>query len=164
MVPKIDSPETVAHFRPIALCNVFCKGINKIIVQGLKGVMNQLVSPYQVHFVPGRSIHDDIVIAKEIAHSMNRMRGGKGYLAVKIDLEKAYDRMNWSFIVDVLNKIGLPDHIVALIEMCISTISMAILWNGDKGEEFYPSRGETGRFSFSLFVCVRDGEAVSYDC
>ena len=73
---------------------MLCKGLSKLIVNRFKPLMDRLVSPYQTSFVPRRSIYDNIIIAKEVVHSLSKLRCKKGYMVVKIDLEKAYDRMS----------------------------------------------------------------------
>jgi hypothetical protein len=72
---------------------------------------------------------------------MRNKKGKKGWMAVKIDLEKAYDRLKWEFIKETLEDIGVPRNIVDLIWSCISTSKMRVLWNGEALEEFSPSRG-----------------------
>lgn len=141
LIPKVDQPEIVSQFRPIALCNVLYKGVTKLIVNRLKPLMNKLVSPFQTSFMPKISIKDSIIIAKEMVHTMNRMQGRKEFMAIKIDLEKAYDRMAWSYMEKALEEVGLGEHIRKVIHSCISTTRMAIMWNGEKREQFTPGRG-----------------------
>lgn len=62
-------------------------------------------------------------------------------MVVKIDLEKVYDRLEWSFVKMVLEHFGLPQNIINLIMSCISTTTTALLFNGSKLEAFHPSRG-----------------------
>ena len=69
------------------------------------------------------------------------MRSRKGFFVIKIDLEKAYDRMNWKFIENVLYEVGLTKNIVDLISDSISSASFHLLWNGETIEEFKPSYG-----------------------
>lgn len=94
LVPKVNHPERVAQFRPISLCNVIYKCYSKALVKRLKLIMPELISPFQVSFVPGRNIHDNIIIVNEMVHLMKKKKGRKGYMAIKVDLEKAYDRIN----------------------------------------------------------------------
>jgi hypothetical protein len=72
---------------------------------------------------------------------MRNKKGKKRWMAVKIDLEKAYDRLKWEFVKETLEDIGVPRNIVDLIWSCISTSKMRVLWNGEALEEFSPSRG-----------------------
>lgn len=76
----------------------------------MKELMVSLVSPYQVSFVPGRNIHDNVIIVKEMIHSMRQKRGKVGYMAIKVDLEKAYDRLSWQYILKVMEKTGCPQE------------------------------------------------------
>ncbi|KAL4340414.1 hypothetical protein GQ457_08G036540 [Hibiscus cannabinus] len=102
LLPKVAMPVSMAQFRPISLCPVCYKIISKILVNRLKPFLPTWVSDNQTSFVPGRLINDNIVIAHEIIHSMRRKSGKRGWMALKIDLEKAYDRVEWSFIDDTL--------------------------------------------------------------
>jgi len=141
LIPKIDNPQCVTQLRPIGLCNVVYKAISKALVNRLKPVMANLIAPTQSSFVPGRQISDNIVIVQEMLHSMRQKKGSKGYMAIKIDLEKAYDRLRWPFIRETLLEARLPQLMVDVILNCISLTSFSILWHGEKIEAFSPSRG-----------------------
>ncbi|CAL8160923.1 unnamed protein product [Prunus armeniaca] len=98
LVPKVVSSQTMAQFRPISLCCTLYKVLSKIIVARLRPLMSTLISPNQVSFVPGRQITDNILVAQELMHKFKNSKGRKDFIAWKVDLSKAYDRLNWNFI------------------------------------------------------------------
>ncbi|QHO46030.1 LINE-1 retrotransposable element ORF2 protein [Arachis hypogaea] len=149
LIPKIEPVSSLKHMRTINLCNVSYKVVTKILAKRLQTLMAKLVRPTQTSFVPGRHSSDNIIITQEVIHSIRNKKGGKGWMAIKIDLEKVYDRLKWSFINDTLMDIGFPSHITNLIYGCISSARMRVLWNGDELEEFTPSRG------------IRQGDPIS---
>lgn len=94
------------------------KVIIKVVIDRLKSIMPKVVLPNQVSFIPRRYITDNIIIAQEIAHSMKNKKGKKSWMALKIDLEKAYDRIRWNFIEDTLLDIGLSGNLIGVIIRC----------------------------------------------
>lgn len=72
---------------------------------------------------------------------MRRKQSGKGLMTIKIDFEKAYDRLKWSFIRDTLNEMNFPLRMVEVIMECISSPTMSVLWNGERTTAFTPTRG-----------------------
>ena len=86
---KIQGLETIGNYRPISLCNAVYKIVSKIIVGRIRPFLDQLISPCQAALVPGRRGVDDAIIVQEIIHTMGKARGNCGYMALKIDLEKA---------------------------------------------------------------------------
>ena len=104
--------------------------------------MNNLVSPFQATFVHGCKGIDNVIIAQEPIHSMQKKRkGSKGQFILKIDLEKAYDRLEWSFIHEVLLFFNFPPSLVSLILKSVPFSSLSILFNGGQMEALRPSRG-----------------------
>ena len=93
LIPKKLGPETISHFRPISLCNTLYKVVSKILVLRMKHLMPKLVSPSQTAFVVGRRGTDNVIVAQELLFAMERMKGRTSYMIIKIDLEKAYDRL-----------------------------------------------------------------------
>ncbi|GMJ08617.1 hypothetical protein HRI_004530900 [Hibiscus trionum] len=93
MIPKVKSPENMSQFRPISLCQVLYKIVTKVVVNRIKPFISEWVKDNQTSFVPGRLISDNIIIAQEVVHSMRRKTRAKGWMAEKIDLERAYDRL-----------------------------------------------------------------------
>lgn len=141
LIPKVDNPELPSQFRPIGLCNVTYKIITKAIVNRIKPLLPILTSNTQTSFVPGRQITDNIVIVQEVLHTMKHKQGRKGFMTIKIDFEKAYDRLKWSFIRDTLTKMNFPLRMINVIMDCVSSPSMRVLWNVEQTEAFLPSRG-----------------------
>ncbi|GKE07161.1 RNA-directed DNA polymerase, eukaryota, reverse transcriptase zinc-binding domain protein, partial [Tanacetum coccineum] len=103
LVPKIHDPPKVSDFGPIACCNVLYKCISKIITNRIKGALKKLVQINQSAFIPDRLIQDNILLSQEILRGYGRKNGPKR-CAMKIDLQKAYDTISWSF----------GDHIVQI--------------------------------------------------
>ena len=91
--------------------------------------------------MPERQIGDNIVVIQEIMHSMRPKKGKKGWMAIKIDLEKAYDRLKWSFINETLEDIQMPHLHVHGFMWCVTTCSLSILWNEEPTKRFRPMRG-----------------------
>ena len=141
LIPKYLGPETLSQFRPISLCNTVYKIVTKIIVCRLRPIMGNLVSPFQAAFVPGKRDLDNVVIAQELIHSVHRKKGRLGQLILKLDLKKAYDRLEWGFIREVLTFFKFPPPFVDLVLECVTTSSFSILVNESQLESFKPSRG-----------------------
>lgn len=107
-IPKVDFPSNFKEFRPISLCNTIYKLITKVMVNRLRPFLDQIVGPYQSSFLPGRGTCDNDVILQEAIHSMRKSKRKKGDMVFKIDLEKAYDNVNWVFLEGCLQRNGFP--------------------------------------------------------
>lgn len=141
LIPKVDQPSKMVEFRPISLCNVIYKTLSKVIANRLRGEMEHLVLPNQFSFIKGRQGCDNIIIVQEAIHSMRTCRRGDGYVAVKVDMEKAYDRLDWGFLEFTLQGLGLNREFIELIMCCVSTVTMRVLWQDTLTESFKPTRG-----------------------
>ncbi|PKI78917.1 hypothetical protein CRG98_000690 [Punica granatum] len=162
LISKVELPESIHQFRLISLCNVSYKLITKVIANRLQGYMAELVSPNQVSFVPRQHIQDNIVIAQVLVHSMHRMRRRKKFMAIKVDLEKAYDRLNWNFVVNTLVAARVPEKLQLIIKDCISSVGMNVLWNGSLTEEFNSGRGIRQGCPLSPYLFVLCVEHLSH--
>lgn len=84
----------MANFYPISLCNIIYKLISKVIANRLTLVLPLLISETQSAFVAGRQITDNILIAYELIHFLRKKtRGKQGFMSIKLDINKAYDRV-----------------------------------------------------------------------
>ena len=158
LIPKVQGPETLGNYSPISLCNTVFKIITKIIVARLMPILGELISPFQTAFMPGRRGTDNVIIVQELIHTISKKSGRVGYMAIKIDLEKAYDKLEWSFIKDILGKANLPENLIQVIMSCVSTLSSSVLFNGGCLEDFCPSMGirQGDPLSPYLFVLCMD--------
>lgn len=141
LIPKHTRADRLGSFLPISLCNTIYKIITKIIVARFRPFLSNLIFPMQVAFVSSRKGLDNVIITQEILHTMSRKKGNVGYMANKIDLEKTYDRLEWSFVRDTLKLFNIPDYLVNVIMSYISSSSVAVLFNGGALEESHPMRG-----------------------
>jgi hypothetical protein len=107
LIPKVPHPETLKDFRPINLCNVIYKVVSRCIVNRLRPLLQDPISPSQSAFIPGRMIIDNALIAFECLHAINSNADERSsFCAYKLDLSKAYDRVEWCFSNNVLLKLG----------------------------------------------------------
>ena len=146
--------------RPITLCNVFYKIIAKMLANRMKLVLDSIISESQSAFVLGRAIIDNILISTEIVHYLKRKKQGKnGIAALKIDMSKAYDRIEWLFLKSMMLRMGFDEGWVTLIMMCVSTVSYKVCRDGEDVGPIVPSRGlrQGDPLSPYLFIICAEG-------
>jgi hypothetical protein len=167
LIPKTANPVKLKDLRPISLCNVLYKVISKVISNRLKMILPDIISPNQSAFVPGRIISDNILLAYELTHFLQRRRSGAvGYATLKLDISKAYDRVEWKFLQDMMVKMGFNRGWVKLIMKCITTVRYQIKVNGEATDVITPLRGlrQGDPLSPYLFlICVEGFSAMLYD-
>ena len=139
LIPKVPNPESVTQLRSISLCNTLYKLLTKFLVNRLKPFLLAMIHPAQSGFVPGRRATDNYILAQELLHFIHHQRRKTNLIASKIDLEKAYDKFEWSFIQYTLMFYHFPTPIIELIMACILSSSISILWNGEVSAPFWSS-------------------------
>ncbi|KAH9668523.1 reverse transcriptase domain-containing protein [Citrus sinensis] len=142
LVPKVAKPRKVTEFRPISLCNVVYRIIAKTIANRLKPTLSQIISPTQSAFIPNRLITDNVIIGYECLHKIRHSKSKRnGLVALKLDISKAYDRVEWYFLEQTMRKLGFSNQWISLIMRCITTVSYSVIINGVPRGLIFPERG-----------------------
>ena len=128
LVPKKGGADDLCDYRPISLVGGLYKLLAKVLANRLKKVVSRMVSPTQNAFIEERQILDAALIANKAIDSL--LKGDEAGVLCKLDLEKAYDHINWDFLLTVLQKMGFGEKWAGWIRWCISTASFSVLING----------------------------------
>ncbi|XP_042959541.1 uncharacterized protein LOC122294687 [Carya illinoinensis] len=140
LIPKIKNPQSYDSFRPISLCNVIYKVFSKTLVDKLSLILDDAIAPEQGAFVKGRNILENITLTQEMVKLLHRKNRG-GNILMKIDMSKAYDRVNWKFLDHTLRAFGLPDFFCRLIKNCVTSTWFSIMMHGTYKGFFKAKRG-----------------------
>ena len=165
LIPKTTAAKAVGDYRPIALCNVYYKIISKLLAQRLKQVLPFLISENQSAFVQDRAISDNILISHEVLHFLKTSEATKRCsMAVKTDMSKAYDRLEWDFIETVFLRLGFNAAWTNLIMQCIKTVTYSFLINGSAQGMVKPQRGIRQGDPLSPYIFILCSEVLSGLC
>jgi hypothetical protein len=140
LIPKVANPMRLTDFHPISCCNTVYKCIAKIIAGRIKAVLPSLVGPYQTAFISGRRISDNILLSQELMKGYHKSTG-PARCAMKVDLMKAYDSVQWDFVDAKLIKIGFPRTVIDWIMVCVTSCQFSINVNGELTCYFQGGRG-----------------------
>ena len=162
LVPKIKNPTRMKDFRPISLSNVTYKLISKVLANCLKAVLPQIISENQSAFLSEQLIIDNILVAFEVMHYLEHKKEGKeSYMAIKLDMSKAYNKVKWVFVENVMKKLGFQEKWIAWIMKCISIVSYSILVDGEARGSIIPSKGLRYGDPLSSYLFLLYTEAFS---
>ena len=104
MLPKKEDASRIEQYRPICLLNVSFKIFTKVGTNRVTSIASRVVLATQTAFIPGRNILEGVVVLHETIHELHRKR--LDGVLFKIDFEKAYDKVKWSFLQQVLRMKG----------------------------------------------------------
>jgi len=157
LIPKVGEATNMKQFRPIGLLNCSFQIFSKLLTLRLTSVVQRIVAPTQSAFIKGRYILESVVVAHELVHSVHQ--SGEPGIILKLDYEKAYDRVSWSFLFDMLEARGFDPVWINWVKHIVEGGSLGIMVNGEESSYFKPGKGlsQGDPLSPFLFNLVGDG-------
>lgn len=152
----------IKEFRPISLCNVSYKIIARAMTNRLRQLINIIIYDTQSVFAPGRLISDNILIAFEANHWMrNRKKGKLGFASLKLDMSKAYDRVEWKSLEAIMDKMGFDRAWITKVLNCISSVTYFFALNQDVVGSLNLNRGICQGDPLSLYLFALCAQGLS---
>ena len=153
LIPKKPGAVELRDFRPISLIGGVYKVFAKLLAERMKKVISKLVNRHPMAFIQGRQILDAALVASECVDSS--IKSKTPGIMCKLDIEKAYDHVNWKFLLNILKQIGFGEKWLKWIEFCDRTVRFSTLVNGEPNGCFPSERGL--RLSPFLFILATEG-------
>lgn len=153
LVPKRDNGMEMKDYRPISLCNVIYKVISKVLANRLKCILPRVISQNQSAFVKERLLMENVLLATELVKDYHK-DSISPRCAMKIDIAKAFDSVQWEFLLNTLQALNLPQRFIHWIRLCITTASFSVQVNGELAGFFRSNRGLGQGCSLSLYLFV----------
>jgi hypothetical protein len=120
-----------------------------VLSNRLRGILDDIIFEEQSAFVLGRLITDNVLVAYESIHYLKNKKGKSEVCVVKLDMAKAYDRVEWQYLRAIMLQLGFREEWVSLIMRCVESVTFSVRVNGHFSEVFKPSRG------------IRQGDPIS---
>ena len=140
LIPKISGASSIGDFRPIALANFQFKIVTKIIAERMAIICMQIISPQQRGFVRDRNISECVILASELINLLTKKQFG-GNIAIKVDILKAFDTLDWNYLVEVLRQFGFSSLFCNWILEILHSAHLSVLFNGNVVGYFPCKRG-----------------------
>ncbi|GJU68923.1 putative RNA-directed DNA polymerase [Tanacetum coccineum] len=158
LIPKKLDSLGFSDYRPISLIGCVYKVISKILANKLAKVIPSIINPNQSAFIAGRKILDGCLIANEIIRmaSIENLQ----LLIFKVDFEKAFDSVNWNFLLDIMRQMGFSSKWRKWMFSCLSSASISVIVNGSPTKEFRSERGIRQGDPLSPFLFLIVAEAL----
>lgn len=165
LIPKVDQASFAKHFRLIVCFQTLYKVISKMLCHRLAKVLPEIIGEQQGAFVPGHSILHNVLIGQDLLRGYNRARFSPRCM-MKIDLQKAYDTIDWQFLLQLLEAYQFPDKFVQWLRECICKDHYSLVINGTRVGYIAGKKGlrQEDPLSPLLFVIVMDylGRSFNY--
>jgi len=157
LIPKKLESKEMKDYRPISCCNVMYKVISKILANRLKLLLPQFIAGNQSSFVKDRLLIENVLLATDLVKDYHKDSISER-CAIKIDISKASDSVQWSFLINTLTAMHFPEMFIHWIRLCITTPSFSVQVNGELAGFFQSSRGLRQGCALSpyLFVICMD--------
>ncbi|MCO5609773.1 hypothetical protein L7F22_064005 [Adiantum nelumboides] len=138
LIPKGQDRLEIRNYRPLTMLNSVYKVMAKALALRIKYVVNQVVHPKQFGFVQGRSIHEailNVITAIDWAAEQDQ-----DYVMINMDLQKAYDRVSWDFILAVVDRLGFGNNFLGMVKTLFQNANASIQINGYISDNFQLAR------------------------